>query len=100
MATQSVATQQRAGVGLHDALRRAGGARGEEDVGGVVGADGGLAALDLGAALVGAPAREGRPTTIAPRRHRAVEHDDRLEVGQLDVGLGAASRGSRCRGSR
>ena len=100
MATQSVATVQRAAVGLDDALGHAGRARGEEDVGGVVGPDGGAAALDLGAAAVGGRGRGSRPTTRCrsgggPRATTTV-----VEVGQVGPGAPRASPRSRCRGSR
>ena len=65
MATQSVATRQRAAVRHHDALRHAGRPRGEEDVGGIVGPERGAAAL---APRSGPPAWPGRGSSPTRRR--------------------------------
>ncbi len=78
--------ERRAGMRLHHTLRRTGRAGREHDVGDVVRGDSGLAALHLGSGV-----RRDGVVEVGPRhrfgRHRAVDHDDRLEIGELGVGL-------------
>ena len=80
---------QRPGVGLHDALRLAGGARGEQDVGRVVGGDGRRSFGDGGPVGVGRGRVEvvpgDGPLGDGVAGPRAGDHDRGRQVGEVDA---------------
>ena len=85
--------EQGAGVGLHHALGRAGGAGGEEDVGRVVGADGGLARRSTSARASGVAAGE----EVVPRPARPTGTGPSRTIGGLRSGSLASASASRAR---
>ena len=73
---------ERAGVGLHHALGDSGGARREQDVRAVIGAQGGGAPVDLRLAGLGGAAQERRPR-LGARGGRTIGHHDGGEVREV-----------------